>query len=240
MPVKVVHINSVGDVTFCRSARSRRIRLTVSPGPGIRVSYPYGVALEEAIQFAEKQREWIVKQQQKLNASLPAYPEESEISTRYHQVILRRGGAKTKIKQTGFKIEILYQEELSAGHPAVQEQTHKIMTEIYRWEARKYLPGRLKELAAHYRFRYNRVTIRDNRTNWGSCSGHNNISLNLHLMKLPDHLIDYILLHELAHTRIKNHGPGFYQLLNNLTGGQTAQLKAEIRKYHVQAPLPPG
>lgn len=235
MPVKVVHINSVGDVTFCRSARSRRIRLTVSPGPGIRVSYPYGVALEEAIQFAEKQREWIVKQQQKLNASLPAYPEESEISTRYHQVILRRGGAKTKIKQTGFKIEILYQGDLSAGHPAVQEQTGKIMTEIYRWEARKYLPGRLQELAAQYQFRYNRMTIRDNRTNWGSCSGHNNISLNLHLMKLPDHLIDYILLHELAHTRVKNHGRQFWELLDTLTSNRARELSAEVRKHRVHS-----
>ncbi len=238
MQIQVVHINSVGQVSFCKNSRSRRIRLSVSPGLTIRVSYPAGVSLEEAVGFVEQQRVWISRQQQKLRAAHPRFPEETELVTRYHRICIQRGGTKFSVKQNASRIEIFYPSSQSIDHPEVQGKVGKIMTEIYRWEARKYLPGRLKELAALHGFRYNRVTIRNNRSNWGSCSGQNNISLNLHLMKLPDHLIDYILLHELAHTRIKNHGPGFYQLLDSLTGGQAAHWKAEIRKYHVQAPEP--
>lgn len=231
----MVQINVVGNIAFFRNARSRRIRLSVAPGPKTRVSYPMGVSLDEAIRFAESQSAWILQQQQKFRNSLPSFPEETEIATRYHRVIIRKGGPKTTVKQTGFHIAISTPGDLEVGDRAVQEQIGKIMTEIYRWEARKYLPGRLKELAAQHRFQVNRVTIRDNRTNWGSCSGKNNISLNLHLMKLPDHLIDFILLHELAHTRVKNHGAEFWKLLDSLTGNRARVLSAEIRKHSVSA-----
>lgn len=233
MTSKVVQINGVGNVLFFRSSRSRRIRLSVAPGSRTRVSYPMGVPLAEAVRFAESQSEWILQQQQKFRNSVPSFPEETEIATRYHRVIIRRGGPKTTVKQTGFHIAISTPGDLEVGDRAVQEQIGKIMTEIYRWEARKYLPGRLMELAALHRFQVNRVTIRNNRTNWGSCSGKNNISLNLHLMKLPDHLIDFILLHELAHTRVRNHGADFWKLLDSLTGNRARVLSAEIRKHSV-------
>lgn len=93
------------------------------------------------------------------------------------------------------------------------------------------MPQRLEELAARHGFHYNRVTIRNNRSNWGSCSGRNHISLNLHLMKLPDHLIDFILLHELAHTRVKNHGAEFYRLLDGITNGKARELAREVKTY---------
>ncbi len=231
MPVKVVQINHLGNITFHRNSRSRNIRLSVSPGPRIRVSFPPSVSFREAARFVEEHADWIIRQRQNFETIIPKFPEDTEIQTRFHQVFIRKGGEKTTLKQTGYRVEIWYPEGLTIVHPAVQEQIRKIMVEIYRWEARKYLPGRVKELAAQHHFHYSQVTIRNNRSNWGSCSGQNNISLNLKLMALPDHLIDYIILHELAHTRVKNHGPQFYALLDLLTGNQTRRLKAEIRKY---------
>jgi hypothetical protein len=84
---------------------------------------------------------------------------------------------------------------------------------VDRTEARRQLTERLAYLAALHGFRYNRVFIRTQKTRWGSCSRQNNINLNANLARLPDHLIDYTLLHELVHTRIKNHGPHFWAAL---------------------------
>lgn len=231
MPVKVVHINRLGNITFHRNSRSKTIRLSVSPGRKIRVSYPPSVSFGEAARFVEEHAEWIIRQRQNFETIIPKFPENTEIRTRFHQVFIRKSGEKLTVKQTGFRIEVCYPEPLSIDHPEVQEKIGKIMVEIYRWEARKYLPGRVKELATQHLFQYNQVTIRNNRSNWGSCSGRNNISLNLKLMALPDHLIDYIILHELAHTKVKNHGPLFYALLDSLTGNQTRRFKSEIRKH---------
>ena len=77
-------------------------------------------------------------------------------------------------------------------------------------KVREILTARLAEIAAEHGYSYDRVTIRNQKTRWGSCSGRNNISLNVKLMLLPERLRDYILLHELVHTRIKNHGPEFW------------------------------
>ena len=85
-----------------------------------------------------------------------------------------------------------------------------------RAQAKAALPPRLADLADRYGFRYNRVTIKHNTSNWGSCSTKGNINLNLNLMRVPEPLQDYILLHELTHLRHSNHGPKFHQELESL------------------------
>lgn len=85
-----------------------------------------------------------------------------------------------------------------------------------RSDAKAYLPGRLAELAARYGFTYNKVAIKHNSTNWGSCSVRNNINLNLNIMRLSKVLQDYILLHELCHLRHHDHGHAFHLLLEHV------------------------
>jgi predicted metal-dependent hydrolase len=79
--------------------------------------------------------------------------------------------------------------------------------------AKEYLIQRLNYLALRYDFNYNHVTIRRQKTRWGSCSTKNNISLNLKIFLLPPQLQDYILLHELVHTRHKHHQSAFWNEL---------------------------
>lgn len=85
-----------------------------------------------------------------------------------------------------------------------------------RKEGRIILVSRLDELAREHGFSYNKVFIRCQKTRWGSCSSKNNINLNIKLTRLPDELRDYVLLHELVHTRIKNHGKLFWAAMENL------------------------
>jgi predicted metal-dependent hydrolase len=76
--------------------------------------------------------------------------------------------------------------------------------------AKKVLTARLKQLAEKHGFRYGKLSIRRQRTRWGSCSVKNNISLNARLLKLPDDLVDYVILHELVHTHVHNHTKKFW------------------------------
>jgi len=102
------------------------------------------------------------------------------------------------------------------------EQNHQELTEntkkIDKKEAKKQLVQRLHELSKKYGFTYNKVFIKNQKTRWGSCSVKNNINLNYNLVRLPNDLIDYILLHELVHTRIKNHSKRFWDELDRITG----------------------
>lgn len=104
-----------------------------------------------------------------------------------------------------------------------ERQRHEFLSTelppVDREEAKKRLITRLAELAGKHGFSYNRVFIRNQRTRWGSCSVKNNISLNIKLASLPEELADYVILHELVHTRIKNHGKSFWETLDCLMEG---------------------
>lgn len=101
---------------------------------------------------------------------------------------------------------------------------------IDRTAARKVLVNRLDYLAGKFGFNYNRVFIRNQKTRWGSCSTKNNINLNVNLVRLPAELIDYTILHELVHTRVKNHSHKFWDQMNVLLG-DAKKIDKKLRAY---------
>lgn len=113
------------------------------------------------------------------------------------------------------------------------ERAAKVLLENHpldRQAARRRLVDRLNCLAVKYGFQYNRVFIKNQKTRWGSCSGKNNINLNVNLVRLPNELIDYTILHELVHTRVKNHGQRFWAQLDRLLG-DARQLDRALNEY---------
>ncbi len=104
--------------------------------------------------------------------------------------------------------------------------------DIDRAKAKRKLTRRLKHLAGKHGFTYNRVFIRNQKTRWGSCSHKNNINLNMKIIHLPEELMDYVILHELAHTRFKNHNNNFWAELNRLVGNGKG-MASRLREYGI-------
>ena len=96
---------------------------------------------------------------------------------------------------------------------AARESLPEIDIEKLRKEAKEFLPARLASIAGRYGFVYFGVSIKNNKSNWGSCSAKKHINLNLNLMRVPSPARDYVLVHELCHLRYMNHGPEFHSLL---------------------------
>ena len=113
----------------------------------------------------------------------------------------------------------------------VQELLRNAIIRALKKSAQTYLPPLLDELAEHYGFKYKRVKITGSKSRWGSCSAIGSINLSCYLMLLPPPLMDYVLLHELTHTREMNHGPKFWEILNDLTEGRAKSLRAELRGF---------
>jgi hypothetical protein len=103
---------------------------------------------------------------------------------------------------------------------------------IDREEAKTLLTMRLKQLAKNNGFSYNRVFIRNQKTRWGSCSSKNNISLNMKLVKLPDELIDYVILHELVHTRKKDHSKAFWAEMDKFVGNGK-KMASKLKRHSI-------
>lgn len=125
------------------------------------------------------------------------------------------------------KKHLLKFEQLQNNHDHVRQ------LQISKIKARAILVSRLKELADQHDFRFNKVSIRNQKTKWGSCSVKNNISLNMNLATLPDELRDYVLLHELVHTRIKNHSPEFWAVLNEYVDGRAKEYRRLLKTYRL-------
>jgi len=108
-----------------------------------------------------------------------------------------------------------------------------ISNSFNRTQAKTKLIKRFEVLAAMHGFTYNRVFIRNQQTRWGSCSHKNNISLNITLTRLPAELMDYVILHELVHTRYKNHGKAFWAELDRFVLNSKKK-SAQLRKLVIQ------
>jgi hypothetical protein len=226
MTAKVVQFKQIGPVTFVKNRRSKNIKISVKPDRSVRVSFPFYISASEASQFVIKNITWITGQQQKFDNKKRVI-KVGPFQTKLHTVQITEA-TKNNTKINGDFIEIRLADLNSENS---RNYLENVVVGIYRFEAKKLLPPKLAELALKYGFQFNKITIRNNKRNWGSCSSKNNISLNLQMMKLPDELIDYILLHELVHTKIKNHGPGFWQKLDDLTDFKARELSKKVRKY---------
>ena len=126
----------------------------------------------------------------------------------------------------------------------VQKQLQKIDQHAQRQDipdldvdlvkAQTNLFNRLDYFSEKHSFSYNRSGFRCQKTRWGSCSGQNNISLNVNIAFLSEELQDYVLLHELVHTKVKNHSRNFWAELDKYTQGQAKELSKKLKKYRIR------
>jgi len=232
---KVIFVEPVGQVILVRNERSRRFRLRVRPNGSPHVSIPVLASEAKAVDFVRSKSEWIQQQQQKIKTVLTVFGQDSSFRTKFHQLkIVKVDHQKISNVIGNGLVQINVPKKYDCQHPGVQLFIRRILTEVMRQEAKVFLPLRIRELAEKHNFGYEKIFVKHVKSRWGSCSSNNNINLNVHLMRLPDRLIDYILLHELAHTVEKNHGKSFWLLLEKVCPGSKT-LDKELKKYHVDA-----
>lgn len=123
------------------------------------------------------------------------------------------------------------------------EWANKVLATALRNNAQVILTQRLRNIATLHNIQFNRLTIKDVSTRWGSCSSLRNVNLSLWLLLLPSHLIDYVIAHELCHLKELNHSPAFWAELDTLCGGtgsakrldkELATLEREIMKQRLK------
>lgn len=222
----------LGEITLNYSARASRLSIGVRPDGSVRLTIPPGQNLNKALRFLDEKCDWIERARSRQLQRHPQRPIEPPFHTRQHTLQLYPGNyAKIRIRIEQGIIAVYYPSLFQSDSIEVQSAIHKGIEEAWRIEAQSYLPIRIHQIAQQLGLKYGTVTIRNSRSRWGSCSVRNDISLSLHLMKLPDALIDDVIIHELCHTIHKNHGPRFHQLLDRLTGGQDRTLRRQLKAY---------
>lgn len=204
----------LGEITVRRGRLSRHIKLSVHPVNGISISVPWILSMTRVQKFIEDKEEWILQTQRK-----------QEKKRAEESVRLGPGrGIKLIAGEIIFYSESEFQ-KLGLDATIIQ---------ALKKEAKKYLPDRTADIAQRLGFNPGKITVRNNRSNWGSCSRSGNISLNIHLMRLSAELADFIIIHELCHLRHRDHGPQFHLLLNSLCDGKEREFNRLLRKERPQ------
>lgn len=115
-------------------------------------------------------------------------------------------------RQSWIEKHLARQQEIIAAHPEPDEEQRKALIQ----KARDVLPGKVVRYSAQMGLTPTRITITGAKTKFGSCSGKDSICFSWRLMQYPDEAVDYVVVHELAHIRHKNHGKAFYALIESV------------------------
>ncbi len=234
--MREIIIDNIGKINLVKSKRAKNISISVRPLKGVKVTLPFFVSYNEAEKVVVHKKDWVIKhlgKARELERNHTIFNDEETYQTRFHKLILKRNETeKVSVRVQDGKIIINYPSQLSVESEVIQSEIRKGIERAFKIEAKEYLPLRVKELAEKSGLTYQNVSVKNVKSRWGSCSRRKNINLNIHLMRLPDHLIDYVILHELAHTVELNHGKRFWNLLDSLTGN-AKQLDKELKNYRV-------
>ena len=157
-----------GTLVLAHHPRARRYVIRVRDDGSVRVTIPRWGSKRGAREFAERERDWVNRQLQRV----------AEARARGHA-------------------DALSAEERRALHD----------------RARRELPTRLLELATAHNLTVAGISVRNQRWRWGSCSRTGLICLNWRLVRMPDRIRDYVMIHELMHLRQMNHSPKFWRLV---------------------------
>ena len=199
-----------GEIKIRKNKLARSVKLSVGVDGSLRASIPYYSPEFAVRRLVNGSRDEIRKMLATHNAK-NSY-QDGDLIGKTHTLFLRKfSGEEIKISNEGNQILVQIPQELAFENQLVQSEIRKTVSKILRKQAKAYLPRRIDFLAEKYGFSFEKLRFSHTGTRWGSCSSSGTISLNIALMNLPHHLIDYVIIHELCHTRQMNHSSKFWQ-----------------------------
>lgn len=200
-------------ITVDRIIRSKRrtISLIVEDNGSLTVRAPIRMSMTMIQEFVAKHANWVEKKQAEIRATTPVQPKQYlpgenflYLGQKYALEVVH-GQQKKLVLEDGFKLA-----------ESVRENAELVFHNWYRQQARLIIEERLKFFAVKYAFHYDRVRISSARTRWGSCSSKGTLSFSWRLIMTPLDVVDYVVIHELAHTVHHNHSKRFWGLVEKI------------------------
>ena len=229
MATKQVEIPGVGQVTLYKRRGNRSLRLSVDGAGLVRVSLPPWVPYKVGEQFVKSQADWIRERSSAAPTAVLTHGDAiGKSHTLYFEQLPREAEPRSKVDDA--IVRISYGKSASASDSDVQLMAEKACLKALRKQAETLLPPRVELLAAEHDFSYRSVGVKQLKGRWGSCDTNKDILFNLYLMQLPWPLIDYVIMHELVHTKVMRHGPPFWSMLEaHLPNAR--MLRAKTKEY---------
>ena len=202
-------------VEIWRRPYQRSLNLTVKPDGSIRVTCGKRISQRELLRFIDESRLFIHKRRLEIESMCARYPDKKYISgepflffgERWQLEVIWSWGERVKVTPLEGKLEMV------APLKSDVDARQKAMRQFFRRQAKLHLHERAKFFAAKMSLFPSAISVRGQKTRWGSCSAEASIRLNWKLLAAPLAVIDYVVIHELAHIRHLNHSPEFWAVV---------------------------
>ena len=221
----------LGLITLRWSVKAKYYALKISNGQIIAV-LPAGGDEKQMLAFIEEKRPELKKALEKRPPKALLDESTDWLTKPFRLHIFRTDRLNYYMKLETGVLHIACPRETDFTKESVQCVLQDLLGRALLHEANRVLPFRLRELARIYGLTFSSVRISKTKSCWGSCNRRKEIALSRSLMLLPDHLIDYVLLHELCHTIEMSHNERFWRLMDRVTDGKAKVLRVELKKYH--------
>ena len=227
MAQRAVNVSGIGEVVIIKRKNSSNLRLTITTDAKVRVSIPYWTPYAIGVAFAKSRADWII---QSIEKQKPSTMNPGALIGKTHRLYFKRV-AGLKIDRTMVKNSVIaISSSLPFEDQAVQAIAYTACERALKIEAQALLPNRLSAIANQYSYGYRKLRIRKLTSRWGSCSNRQDITLSFFLVQLPWELIDYVILHELVHTKHLNHGRSYWQTFEQVMPN-ARYLRKQIKFY---------
>ncbi len=210
----VIQDKEFGKIIVRRSAAATQIRVRVAPDGTLRASLPMRAPMFLVKHLLKNSRDEL---RALLAQSKPVYEYTNGLRVGKSHVLVIQDSIDGKFSVIRHKLEIIVKlpEGKFVNNPDINRKIRDSIITALRIEAKSYLPNRLSYLSNKFGLSYEKVRFSHASGRWGSYSSNGTVSLNIALMKLPFDLIDYIIIHELAHCRHMNHSKEFWLLVES-------------------------
>jgi len=211
MAVKIIQIPEIGEVSFQQHKKSRSIRIHIS-GSRVKVTYPYSVPIVMAKQYVQSKKNWILTN--KKNTQIFS---SGDLIGKSHKLVIHKSQNNSiRSKITEDEVLIFIPEELNIKSIKAQEFIQKKIELVLKTQSEELITSRLSDIAFENGLDYKSVLYKKLKRRWGSCDNKKNLVFNIYLVQLPWELIDYVIAHELAHTKQMNHSAKFWDEVSNI------------------------
>lgn len=229
MANKLVEIDGIGEVTLVKRKGSRHVRISFARDGSVKVSLPYWAPYSTAINFVKSKEDWIDKHRPDQTHTVLS---EGDRIGKAHRIRFSPSeiAQKSSVRTSQGNITVSYPSANKTATKSVQKTAERGALKALKAEADQLLPQRLQALALKNSFTYKSLSTKRLSSRWGSCDGQKNIVLNTYLMQLPWSLIDYVIIHELAHTEHLNHSSGFWSRVEQVMPDAKTR-RRELKQY---------
>lgn len=223
MAIKHYEVDGIGKIRVQKRRGSKSMRLRISNDGVVTVGVPFWVPYKTALDYAKRQKDWILKHR-------PAKKilTNNQLIGRHHTLKITSGDSTSIRVSVGAESIVVTKPK---GHDESHEQVQKAAVRGARKALRQqstFLSDRLFYLADMHGYKFKSHDFKFMKSKWGSCNNEKHITLNYRLLDLPNHLVDYVLIHELVHLNHMNHGEDYWDELS-LIIPQHKQLRKEMQ-----------